>query len=100
MSALALALALAASSPALAPSGLTTELPPAPRDLYRIAWQRSFVSLRTLERAPQEPGGVAVDPVSGTAVFGTRDGWLHAVRKDGTVAWELRTDAGFDAPPA
>jgi outer membrane protein assembly factor BamB len=94
MNALALALAFAT-----VPPGLSSRLPPAPVALYRIAWQRPFVPARPLEVAPLEPGGVAVDPVSGLAVFGTRDGWLHAVRPDGKVAWELRAGSGFSAPP-
>ncbi len=93
MLALALALALGAGP------GITTAIPPAPVRLYRVAWQRPFVPLRPLERNPEERGGVAFDPATGLAVFGTRDGWLHAVRADGTVAWELRGGAAF-GPPA
>jgi len=93
MVALALALALAGGP------GFATSLPPAPVRLYRVAWQRPFVPLRPLERAPEERGGVAVDRATGLAVFGTRDGWLHAVRADGTVAWELQ-GAGPFGPPA
>ena len=93
MGALALALALAAAGP-----GVQTRLPPAPVKLYRIAWQRAFVGLRPLEVAPQERGGVAVDAERGLAFVGTRDGWLHAVRRDGTVAWELRAAGGFGQP--
>ncbi len=96
MTSLALALALAVSPP----QGLATRLSPAPLELYRIAWMRPFVGPQALESSPIEPGGVGVDPDSGTAVFGTRDGWLHAVRPDGKVAWELRTDGGSWAPPA
>jgi outer membrane protein assembly factor BamB len=93
MLALVLAAALA-SGP-----GFATSLPPAPVRIYRVAWQRSFVPLKPLERGPEERGGVAVDPVTRLAVFGTRDGWLHAVRPDGTVAWELRGGGPF-GPPA
>jgi outer membrane protein assembly factor BamB len=57
------------------------------------------VGPQALETSPLEPGGVGVDPRNGMAVFGTRDGWLHAVRPDGTVAWELRTDGATWAPP-
>src|SRR6266540_2459221 len=73
-------------------------LPPAPVKLFRIAWQRPFVGLRPLEVDPQERGGVAVDAERGLAFVGTRDGWLHAVRRDGTVAWELRAAGGFGQP--
>lgn len=93
MSALGLALALAVGP------GVATALPPAPVRLYQIAWQRSFVPLRPLERRPEERGGAAFDPATGLVIFGTRDGWLHAVRSDGRVAWELR-GAGPFGPPA
>jgi outer membrane protein assembly factor BamB len=92
MSALALALALAAGP------GVLKALPPAPVALYRVAWQRPFVPARALEWKPAEPGGVAVDPATGLAIFGTRDGWLHAVRKDGTVAWEVEGEGAFGPP--
>lgn len=95
MTSLALALALAVSPP----QGMASRLSPAPLELYRIAWMRPFVGPQALETAPLEPGGVGVDPRTGVAVFGTRDGWLHAVRPDGTVAWELRTEGASWAPP-
>ncbi len=94
MLALALALALGAGP------GVTTALPPAPVRLYRVAWQRPFVALRPLERRPEERGGVAFDPATKLAVFGTRDGWLHAVRADGSVAWELQGGGAAFGPPA
>jgi outer membrane protein assembly factor BamB len=40
-----------------------------------------------------------VDTQHGLAFVGTRDGWLHAVRTDGTLAWEFQAGAGF-GPPA
>ena len=90
---LGLALALAAS----AGPGILTSLPPAPVKVYGITWERPFVPLRALEWKPVEAGGVTVDPATGIAVFGTRDGWLHAVRPDGSVVWEL--DAGGKIGP-
>lgn len=93
MQALALALALAAGP------GVLRALPPAPVALYRVAWQRPFVPAQALEWRPMERGGVAVDPTTRLVVFGTRDGWLHAVRPDGTVAWELQAEGTF-GPPA
>ncbi len=90
MSALALALALAAADP-----GVRTSLPPAPVKLYDVAWQRPFVPMTPLEWKPAERGGVAIDPATKLAIFGTRDGWLHAVRKDGTLAWEFRGEGPF-----
>src|SRR6266540_3926279 len=91
--ALALALALAAAGP-----GVRTQLPPAPVRLYHVVWQRPLVSARPLEVKPQELGGIAADPQRGLAILGTRDGWLHAVRADGTIAWEFRARAGFGSP--
>ncbi len=96
MGAMTLALALAAAAGPAARS----QLPPAPRTLFEIAWQRPFVGLLPLEWKPQERGGVAFDPATGLAIAGTRDGWLHAVRRDGTLAWESRGDGGSFGPPA
>jgi outer membrane protein assembly factor BamB len=92
MTALALALALAAGP------GVRTSLPPAPVRLYRVAWQRPFVPPAALEYKAEERGGVAVDPATRLVLFGTRDGWLHAVRPDGTVAWEFRGAGAFGQP--
>lgn len=94
MSALAFALALAATGP-----GVRTSLPPVPVKLYEVAWSRPFVPATPLEWKPSERSGVAVDPVTKLAIFGTRDGWLHAVRPDGTLAWEFKGDGPF-GPPA
>ena len=91
----ALALSLSAS---IGPGNRAT-LPPAPRELYRIAWRRPFVEPTALEWHPIEAGGVAADPALGLAIFGTRDGWLHAVRKDRSLAWEYKASAGFAGPP-
>jgi outer membrane protein assembly factor BamB len=100
MKALALVLALGAAPAATSPGpGFGTHVPPAAVRLYGVAWQKSFVPPRVLEWRPAERGGVAVDPVTGLAIFGTRDGWLHAVRPDGSVAWDFRGDAPF-GPPA
>jgi outer membrane protein assembly factor BamB len=96
MAPLALAVALAAA----APGGVRSALPPVARELYVVVWERPFVGPRVLEWEPQEPGGLAVDGTSGVVVFGTRDGWLHAVRPDRSVVWEVKTAAGFSAPPA
>jgi len=92
MTALALALALAAGP------GMPRSLAPAAVSLYRVAWERPFVPLGTLEWRPTERGGVAVDPTTGLVVFGTRDGWLHAIRSDGTVAWEVEGEGAFGQP--
>src|SRR5512138_4021084 len=94
----ALALALAAALGATGP-GVRTTLPPAPVRLYEVAWHRPFVPPTALEYKAEERGGVAVDPATKLAIFGTRDGWLHAVRWDGTLAWEFRGNGPF-GPPA
>jgi len=80
------------------PEGLLTKLPPVPLAVYSVAWRRELVTPK--EVFPFEEGGVAVDPGSGIAVCGTRDGWLHAVRQDGQVLWEFKTRGPFPAPPA
>jgi outer membrane protein assembly factor BamB len=95
MTALALALLLGSAS---APEGLASRLPPAPLALYGLAWRRSLVTAGDV--APLEEGGVAVDHGSGLVVCGTRDGWLHALRPDGTLAWEFLAGGAFPAPPA
>ncbi|MGC3998361.1 MAG: PQQ-binding-like beta-propeller repeat protein [Anaeromyxobacter sp.] len=78
---------------------LLSRLPPAPLAVYGVAWHKRLVLPGLLEAYPMEPGGVAVDPASGVAVFGTRDGWLHAMRPDGTLVWEKRGDNAYIAPP-
>jgi outer membrane protein assembly factor BamB len=65
---------------------------PAPLHLYRIAWQKSLVMPTLLEWRPVEAGTPAVDPATGLVVVGTRDGWVHAIRRDGTLAWERQVD--------
>jgi outer membrane protein assembly factor BamB len=101
MTALALALALAAGPPATAGSlGVRTTLPPAPVRLYEVAWQRKLVPTQPLDWKPEERGGLAVDPTTKLVLFGTRDGWLHAARPDGTIAWEFRGAGGPFGPPA
>jgi outer membrane protein assembly factor BamB len=93
MTGLALALVFAATGP-----GVSTALPPAPVRLYTVAWQRPLVPVRSLEVGPQERGGVGVDPQRGLAFVGTRDGWLHAFRADGSILWELRAGGAFGPP--
>jgi outer membrane protein assembly factor BamB len=94
MHALLLALAL------LSTPGVEGMLPPAPLRLWSVAWTRQLVGPAFLEWLPSEPGGPAVDPVTGLVMVGTRDGWLHALRPDGTLAWEFRGAGPFDAVPA
>lgn len=90
-----LAALLLAASPETA--GL---VPPAPAvRLYAVAWQKRLVEGDLLEWEPEEVGGPAVDPASGTLVVGTRDGEVRAFRPDGTELWGFRSGAGFAAPP-
>jgi outer membrane protein assembly factor BamB len=93
--ALALALALGANYD---PAGLSPRLPPAPLALYSIAWHRDLVPAGVAGPALEE-GGVAVDPDTGIAVCGTRDGWLHAFASDGSLAWEFHAGSGFPGAP-
>lgn len=95
LTALALSLALGWSSDA---AGITARLPPAPLALYAVAWQRTLVPPAE-QGTPLEEGGAAVDAASGLVVCGTRDGWLHALRPDGTVVWDLRGHGAFSGAP-
>ncbi len=94
LAALALATALGWSSEA---AGVTARLPPAPLSLYSVPWRRALVPVD--DSAVIEEGGVAVDPGTGLAVCGTKDGWIHAFRPDGTVAWEFKAGGAFPASP-
>jgi len=91
---LALATALALSA-----GGATWKLPGAPRQLYRIRWQKALVPPVMAEWRPGEPGGPVFDPVSRVVVVGTRDGVLHALRADGSILWDFRAGGAFAAEP-
>src|SRR5512140_2088464 len=75
-------------------------LPGAPRQLYSVAWKRALVPTALGDWRPIEPGGPAVDAATGIVVVGTRDGWLHAFRPDGTLLWEVEGEGSIGAPPA
>ena len=94
MTALALALLLGSSPSA---QGLATRLPPVPLALYGLAWRRPLTD--TSDVFPLEEGGAAVDHASGMVVCGTRDGWLHALRPNGELAWEFVAGGAFPGPP-
>src|SRR5207302_5626411 len=51
------------------------------------------------EWKPNEPGGPAVDPVTGLIVAGTRDGFIRAVTSQGKLVWEYKTNGPFDGGP-
>lgn len=98
--ALALALAVWAAPSGLVADAVPYRLAPAARSVYQVLWQRPFTPVGILEFKPSEPGGATADSRTGTVVFGTRDGWIHAVRPDRSIAWEHRARAGFEGPPA
>lgn len=74
-------------------------LPAAPRELFHIAWQRELAGKTLGEVGPLEPGGAAHDATTRLVVVGTRDGWLHALREDGSVAWEYQGAGAFAGEP-
>jgi outer membrane protein assembly factor BamB len=92
------AAALLAVALASAP-GSSTSIRPAPLRLWSIAWERKLVSPVFLEWSPVEPAAPAVDPATGIVVAGTRDGWLRALRPDGSTVWDFRGDGPFDGSP-
>jgi outer membrane protein assembly factor BamB len=91
--ALALSLVLAATP------GLDGPHERPPQDVYGIAWQRQLANRIMGEWRPAELGGVVFDPVTKLAVAGTRDGWLHAVRQDGSLAWDFHAEGAFAGEP-
>ncbi|HZZ84549.1 MAG TPA: PQQ-binding-like beta-propeller repeat protein [Anaeromyxobacteraceae bacterium] len=95
MSPAALALALALSQA----SGASARLPPAPVQLWKVAWTRPLVPHSLLEYKPREPGGAAIDPQRGNVVLGARDGILRALSDKGRVLWELKAGGPFEAAP-
>ncbi len=74
-------------------------MPPAPREIFTIAWMKPLVAAELGDYQPQELGGVAVDPSGQFAVVGTRDGWLHALHPDGKLAWEFQGKGPFAGEP-
>lgn len=80
--------------------GLQSQLPAAPRQIFSVEWKRPLVRPELGTWRTIEPGGPAIDPVTGIVVVGTRDGWLHALRANGAIAWELQGAGSFGAPAA
>ncbi len=75
------------------------QLPPAPRQLFDIAWKKGLVGTEFGEYQTVELGGVAVDATGQWVVVGTRDGWLHALHPDGTLGWEFKGRGAFAGQP-
>lgn len=72
----------------------------APLKLWQVAWHRPLSTAGgLLEWKPKEPGGPAVDPITGVVVVGTRDGMLRALDGRGELVWEFQAHGPFDAPP-
>lgn len=90
--------ALAALALTAAPAE-TGRMPAAPRELFRIAWMKPLARAEFGEYQALELGGPAVDLTGQYVVVGTRDGWLHALRPDGAVAWEFQASGPFRATP-
>jgi outer membrane protein assembly factor BamB len=93
MTGLALAVLLA-TAPAVG-----GRLPGAPLELFRVSWQRDLSSKVMGEWQPIELGGASYDSTTRLVVVGTRDGVLHAVRPDGSLAWEFQGEGAFAAEP-
>jgi outer membrane protein assembly factor BamB len=77
----------------------TGRMPPAPRDVFSIAWKKALVDTEFGDYQTTELGGAAVDSTGRWVVVGTRDGWLHALHPDGTLAWEFRGQGPFGGEP-
>jgi len=92
MSLLALALAAHASL-------VGAQLPRAPSDVWRVRWARAQIAPDILDWKPREPGGPAVDALTGVVLAGTRDGVLRARTPDGRALWDFQAQAGFPAAP-
>ncbi len=74
-------------------------MPAIPRQVYSVAWKKELVATRFGDYQTRETGGVAVDATGEWVVVGTRDGWLHAVRPDGELAWEFQGQGSFAGEP-
>jgi outer membrane protein assembly factor BamB len=88
---LVLSLALAATD---AQAG---RLPAMPRSVFSVAWQRNLGAAALGENHFSERGGPVYDQPSRLILVGTHDGWLHAFRIDGSLAWEFRAEGAFSA---
>jgi outer membrane protein assembly factor BamB len=90
--------ALAALALSAAPAE-TGRMPAAPREVFRIAWMKQLAQTEFGDYQVLELGGPGVDATGQYVVVGTRDGWLHALRPDGAIAWEFQAGGPFRATP-
>jgi len=77
----------------------TGRMPPAPRELFQFAWKKQLAATEFGDYQVLELGGAATDATGQWVVVGTRDGWLHALRPDGALAWEFQGKGSFAATP-
>lgn len=77
------------------------ELPRAPHQppvgFFSVDWWTELVKPPLLEYAPREFASPAFDPESKHVVALTRDGVIHGLTPEGTMAWSLNTGVRFNA---
>jgi outer membrane protein assembly factor BamB len=71
-------------------------LPPAPAHVWDVEWTRRLVPPAALEWNVIEPGGPAIDPVSGKVVVGSRDAKLRAFDARGNRLWTFEAEDAFE----
>ncbi len=92
---------LHASGALLALAVVAAAPPPAPTDsLFAVAWRKALVEPYLLEYKPFEPAGPAVDPLTGTVVVATRDGYVQAFSPDGKELWSHQGKGPYLGAPA
>jgi outer membrane protein assembly factor BamB len=89
-------LILVMAAVSMRPAGV---LPPAPVELWTVAWTRSLVEHQVLDWNPLELGGATVDPVTRLVAIGTRDGVLRVLSEDGRLRWLFRASGPFEGAP-
>ncbi len=91
LSSIAGALALSVAS--------ATPPPPALDSMFAVAWTKALVAPWLLEYKPFEPAGPQVDPVTGTVVVATRDGYVQVFSPEGTQLWYYEGKGPYFAAP-
>ena len=74
--------------------------PATPERLWEMDWWARLVPYEPWAYQPREPASPGVDPETGRVFLATRDGKIHALDKDGKVAWEVAGRGAFEAGPA